>query len=81
MEYIVSECKDYFYVVQRPNGFGGLYPLVGPEDNCRSTAHALRAIYEDASNMEVDVIWGEGIQIDFRFYSDPRNTFRQGERI
>lgn len=67
----ISETSDGRYIVQIPNAFGGLYPLIGYEDDCRSTATCFAKIQE----AWLDGWIPEPVEITFLLKDDSRNEF------
>lgn len=71
IRYTISECQDGRFVVQRPNGFGGLYPLVESREDVRDTKVCFDRIHEDA----VESNLYDGIEIIYRWKQHPENEF------
>jgi hypothetical protein len=70
--YTISETNDGRYIVQRPNGIGGLYPLTMYQDDVRSTRECFATIAADA--LDTGALY-EGVHIEFRPKHHPANDF------
>ncbi len=75
MDYIISETRNGNYIVQRPNAFGGLYPLVSDDADTRSTVEAFAAIAEDALDATALHSGTEEVRVTFRPFDHPENSF------
>jgi hypothetical protein len=71
MNAIISETEEGNYIVQVPNGIGGMYPLTVRKDDVRSVSDCLARISERWSEQHMP----EDIHIEIRMYDDPRNEF------
>lgn len=74
IRYIISETRKGNFIVQRPNGFGGLFPLIDDSKDCRNSLDCLDRIAADVIDD-----WSRGAHDNFeviiRYANDPDNTF------
>jgi hypothetical protein len=73
MEFICSETEDGRFIVQTPNQWGGLYPVVEFRDDCRNTAEVFAKIQEYWVECYPDPV-----NIQFYTKTDLDNGFTRG---
>jgi len=76
VNYIISETRGGGFVVQTPNQWGGLFPLVCPDEDVRRVAECFSAIGQHA--LETGNLY-DGVSVDFRHAGHRDNCFAPPE--